>query len=109
MSMHRFIMDAPKGQQVDHINGNKLDNRKSNLRICSHSENLRNQRKPKDNKSGFKGVSWHKGAKRWCAEIRSNGKRHHLGYFDTAEDAAKAYDIAATLIHGDYARLNFPK
>jgi hypothetical protein len=106
--MHRVITDASRGMDVDHIDGNGLNNTRSNLRVCSRSENLRNQRLHSDNTSGFKGVSYHKRDRKWQARIRVNGKQHFLGYFDTPEAAARAYDTAALHYFGEFARLNFP-
>ena len=106
--VHRLIMDAPKGMHVDHINGNPLDNRKSNLRICTHAENQRNRGANKNNTSGYKGVHWSKTTKKWRAEIRHDNKSIHMGYFKTPEEAARAYDKKAKELHGEYAYLNFP-
>lgn len=105
-TMHRVIMNPPAGMDVDHINGNKLDNRRANLRICTRSQNLRNSAAHSDNASGFKGVSWFKPAQRWKARIWVDNKEKHLGYFDTPEAAALAYNEAAKKYHGEYARLN---
>jgi len=104
--MHRLIMNAPAGMDVDHINGNRLDNRKANLRICTHAQNRANSKTPTTNKSGYKGVSWCKRDNRWIAFIRDNGRSKNLGRFDDIVEAAKAYNNAAKLIFGDYARLN---
>lgn len=104
--MHRFILNPPDGFEVDHINGDGLDNRRANLRVCSHAENQKNVKKPTTNTSGYKGVAWSKHHLRWKAEIRANGKRIHLGTFDTAEEAAAAYDTAAKQMHGEFARTN---
>jgi hypothetical protein len=105
--LHRVIMNAQKGQEVDHINGDGLDNRKANLRICSHSENLRNQKVSRANKYGYRGVGWHKQKDRFRAYIKQSGNMIHLGLFETAEEAALAYDMAAKQYHGEFARLNF--
>jgi len=105
--MHRVIADAPTGMDVDHINGNGLDNRRENLRVCTHAENQRNRRKNKDNTSGFKGVFWHKNRKRYQAQIKICGKKIHLGYFLDPAEAAHAYDEAAKKYFGEFARLNF--
>jgi len=102
--MHRFIMNFPNSQ-VDHISGNTLDNRKSNLRVCTVSENGCNQKKRKDNTSGYKGVSWDKRSGRWYAMITKNKKQHNLGYYTTAEEAYAAYCKAAKELHGEFARL----
>lgn len=91
--MHRQIMGIEylNGSiKVDHINGNKLDNRKSHLRICTHQENGRNRGYNKNSKSGIKGVSWHKGAKKWMANIFHNGKTVYIGLFSDKNDATKA-------------------
>jgi hypothetical protein len=106
--LHRFITGEPP-HDIDHINGNGLDNRRANLRPCDDSLNLANSRMSKTNTSGFKGVSWNKQAKRWMAYIRWDYRRIHLGYFDTPEDAARAYDAAAIAAWGEYARPNFSR
>lgn len=105
--MHRLLTNAPRGMVVDHINGNGLDNRKANLRVCTNAENLRNR--SADRGSRFKGVHPVPGSKvhPWRAEICLNGKKYHLGVHATAEAAARAYDEGAIRIHGEFARLNF--
>lgn len=103
--MHRLIMNCPKGLQVDHINHNPMDNRKSNLRICTIKENLRNRRRKPKGSSRFLGVT--PSLKKWQACIGVNFKRIYLGTFETQEDAAKAYDSAAQKYFGEYANLNF--
>jgi hypothetical protein len=104
--MHKIIVPAPIGFQVDHINGDKLDNRKSNLRICSISDNNKNVGKRSHNTSGFKGVYWHKGTGKWISYIRANGQRMHLGCFECKIQAAIAYNEAALKYHGKFANLN---
>jgi hypothetical protein len=106
--MHRLITSAPKGLVVDHINHNGLDNRKSNLRLCTRSENARNQRPQTNCSSKYKGVCWHKNQKRWLARVYSNGVTYHLGSFKSEIKAAKAYDKKAGELFGQYAHLNFP-
>jgi len=105
--MHRLITKCPKGMVVDHINGNGLDNRKENLRICTQSENIRNQGRQKTNKTGYKGVRFYRN--NFIAQISQNNKQVYLGIFDDAISAAKAYDAKAKEIYGDYANLNFPR
>jgi hypothetical protein len=101
-------MDAPDGVQVDHINRNTLDNRRSNLRLCTASQNRYNQKPRKDSVTGFKGVSFHpdKKVKQWQAKIIVEGRKISLKYHATAEEAALAYNRAAVIHHGEFARLN---
>lgn len=106
LRMHRLIMDAPADMQVDHINGDGLDNRKCNLRICSNSQNMMNGRKRKNGTSKYKGVSYFKRDGRWRAVISNFGKYTHIGYFDTEEEAAMAYNEIARNIFGEFAWLN---
>ena len=103
--MHRIIMNAPDDMDIDHINGNALDNRRCNLRICTISQNLCNQKKTRG-KSKYLGVDWHKIAKKWRAAIQINKKRYYLGCFISEIDAARAYNEAAKKLHGEFARLN---
>jgi len=99
-----------KFEHIDHINGDGLDNRRDNLRICTRTENVRCQRKrTKPTSSRFKGVTWHKNHRYWQAAIRKNGERTYLGWFKGEEEAARAYDKAAKRLHGDFASLNFPQ
>lgn len=105
--MHRAILKTPTGKLTDHVNGNGLDNRRGNLRVCTSSQNQKNQRKNKANTSGFKGVSWDKERKKWAAYINANGRLYHLGRFSIKRVAAEAYDKAAKKLHGEFARLNF--
>lgn len=105
--IHRVILNAPRGVDVDHVNGNKLDNRKSNLRLCTVSQNLGNTSPDrKNNRSGFKGVSWCSRAEKWRAAIRKTGRQIHIGLFDDPVRAAAAYNVAAIRVFGDFARLN---
>lgn len=103
--MHRVIAGARRGEVVDHIDGDKLNNRRSNLRPCSHTENARNRPKTARNTSGFKGVK--REGRRWIATIRVEGRQRRVGAFDTVIEGARAYDIAAIEHYGEFARLNF--
>src|SRR3990167_6612505 len=104
--MHQLIANCPEGMEIDHINGNGLDNRRSNLRVCEHKQNCFNQRAANKNHTGLKGVSWHKRDKVWQANIGVGGKTIYLGRFVNPADAALAYNIAAVRHFGEYARLN---
>mgnify|MGYP001586784751 CR=1 FL=1 len=105
--MHWTVIGRPlKGMVTDHINGNGLDNRKSNLRTVSQSENLKNSKLRKDNTSGFKGVSQMKKTGRWRARIQIEHKQTHLGSFKTAEEAHRAFRKACIQYYGEFARLN---
>lgn len=108
--MSREILQAPKGMLVDHINQETLDNQKSNLRLCSHSQNVKNRRIHKNNTSGFKGVYWHKANKKWFASvgIGVGGRVKYLGYADTKEECARLRDQHAQKLYGEFASLNFP-
>lgn len=107
--MHRFIMSAPKGSPIDHINGNTLDNRKENLRICTTTDNNRNIAKKPNCTSQFKGVSFVKSSKKWLVSFRDkDGKNYNLGTYINEEVAARVWDKAAYERDGQYARLNFP-
>ena len=106
--MHRMLTGAQRGQYVDHINGNSLDNRMSNLRVCTNAENLRNMRPRNGGTSKFKGVYWNVRDKRWRAQIMHNYKKLNLGNYESEEEAGRAYDEAALRLFGQFARLNFP-
>jgi len=103
--LHRFIVGVRREEKyvVDHISGDHLDNRKANLRICTHAENMRNQRLRKSSRTGFKGVCYNTGHKKYRAQIVVNQKYIHLGYFDFPAEAHKAYCKAAVQYHGEYA------
>lgn len=103
--LHRLVLGATAGLEVDHINGDGLDCRRTNLRLATPSENRRNQRRA--NASGFKGVHWNPSNRGWVASIKVHKKVHHLGTFSDAAEAARAYDAAAIRLHGEFARLNF--
>ena len=104
--MHRVIMDPPEGVFVDHRNRNKLDNRRSNLRLCTKSQNNMNQSKRRDNTSGYVGVCWFKPRKKWRVEIRVEGKRIFVGSYANKIEAARFYNMAAMKYHGYFAKLN---
>jgi hypothetical protein len=103
--MHRLIAGFPPFR-LDHRNQNGLDNRKRNLRRATRSENAANKAKPKNNTSGYKGVSWHALSNKWRAYIKVNQKWKHLGLFSSAKAAAKAYDLAARRWFGKFAYTN---
>lgn len=104
--LHRFVMNTPKGMVTDHINGNKLDNRKSNLRICTPAQNSMNSKKHIIQSSKYKGVSWYKRDKCWRAYVNFGRRQIHLGYFAKEIDAVKAYNKRAKEVHKEFACLN---
>ena len=105
--MHRFIIDCPVDMVVDNINHNTLDNRKSNLRICTHQENLMNQSIQNNTYSKYKGVYWNKINKNWNSRICFQYKNINLGSFDSEVEAAKAYDKKAKELFGEFYLTNF--
>lgn len=110
ISMHREIFGHPAGQDIDHINGNGLDNRRENLRACSHADNQKSNSKRiayggRPTASKFKGVHWHNKNKKWCAKLANK----YIGSFASEEDAALAYDSAACSTYGEFAKTNFGK
>jgi len=108
IKMHRVILGTEKGFLVDHRDGDGLNNRKDNIRSCTHTENARNRRLQYNSFSGYKGVSWHKKSKKWRSRITVDGKLIRLGSFFCLIKAAKAYDKAAKKYHGKFANINFP-
>ncbi len=107
--LHRFILDAPKGSDVDHKNRDGLDNRRANLRICTRSQNNMNAKRKSNSSSPYKGVVKLPSVGRrkiWNARITHEGKVRSLGYFMTAIEAVRAYNAAALRCFGGFARLN---
>ncbi len=105
--MHRVVMNAEKGQQLDHIDGDGLNNTKANLRFCTHSQNIANSTPMENCSSKYKGVYWNRQNKKWRAQIILNGKGSFLGSFNSQIEAAKAYDKKAKEVFGEFARTNF--
>lgn len=107
LRMHRLIMKATRGQDVDHIDGNGLNNTKANLRVCRHQDNMRNRR-PMIGRNQFKGVYFEKDGRQqpWRAHIKCDGKQRRIGRFSSAEDAATAYNFVAWEFFGEFARFN---
>lgn len=105
IGLHRHILACPNGLSVDHINGDPLDNRRNNLRIVTHQQNMSNRKKRKIATSKYKGVHWLQG--KWRAEIQKNGKKVWRQGFNDELEAAKAYDKNAKVIFGEFALTNF--
>lgn len=110
VKMHRLIVGLEHGdpRQVDHINHQTLDNRRSNLRICAQFQNARNRPLSRGNSSGYMGVSWNIGVRKYIANIRVNGLLIHLGCFADPIEAAMVRDEASLKHFGEFASLNFP-
>lgn len=106
--LHRFLLDAQGDQRVDHINGDRLDNRRENLRLVNLYQNQQNRKCPAHSTSGKKGVCWHRTQGKWHVRISVNGIRIHLGYHNDLETAALLYDAAARRFFNGYARPNYP-
>lgn len=104
-ALHRFVIGAPKGRNVDHINGDPLDNRKENLRLATHGQNMMNKHVAWG-LSKYKGVIWNKKQSSWLVRVAANGGREFVGAFRDEIEAAKAYNDAALRLHGEYAALN---
>lgn len=103
--MHRQILGEPV-THVDHINGNRLDNRRSNIRLATAQDNMRNKSKSKNTSSQYKGVSYNKNARKWQSYIMVDYKRIHLGLHEREEDAATTYNLSAHMRFGEFAKLN---
>jgi hypothetical protein len=106
IKMHRLITGAKPGEEVDHVNGNRLDNRRANLRICSRTENARAFQKKRIGTSTYRGVSFCRPTGRWRAQITVNKKSINLGRYFSDADAALAYNTAALEFFGEFAVLN---
>lgn len=106
--LHRYLLAAEPGEEVDHQNHDQWDNRQWNIRICTRQENMRNRRrgKLKGATSRFKGVYWDTYYQKWKSDTKINGKNVFIGYFDKEEDAAKAYDAMAVNKYGEFALTN---
>jgi hypothetical protein len=105
-TVHRMVMGkAPKGLVIDHVNNDKLDNRRNNLRFITQQENTRRANKP--GTSGYRGVSWSRQKNRWRVRLCVSGREIHCGFFDDILKAAKAYDAKALELFGEFANLNF--
>lgn len=109
--MHRLILERKVGRKLnrneltDHIDGNTLNNSRSNLRVATFTENLMNSKRPSSNKSGYKGVCWNKYNKKWQVQITIHGKKTFIGYFSDVIEASKAYNQAAKKAFGEFARI----
>jgi hypothetical protein len=105
--MHREIMAAPAGMDIDHADDNGCDNQRHNLRIATRAENMWNREKRPNTSSVYKGVYWDSGDRKWIARITKHGVKTVIGYFDNERHAAMAYDIWARAMFGQFARPNF--
>lgn len=106
LKMHRVILNAPKGIVVDHRNGDKLDNRRANIRLCTQAQNLWNAGISKQNKSGYKGVFWEKKTRRFIVRIRNRKDNLYLGSYRNLLEAVIVWNEAAKKYHREFARLN---
>lgn len=102
--MHRVILGAPVGVEVDHRDSNGLDNRRRNIRLASHAENNWNKGVQANNRSGLKGIWFHAASRKWRASIQTSGRTTDLGLHSTKEEAHAAYTLAAIQLHGTFAR-----
>lgn len=109
LSMHRVLVGAKRGQFVDHIDGDGLNNRRANLRLCTASENCQNRRQHRGSvRTPYKGVTYLEATGAYTVQIAARGKRTYLGIYADPVEGALAYDAAALRLHGEFARLNFP-
>lgn len=106
LRMHRIVMKAPKGSEVDHINWNKLDNRKENLRFVEKRVNVWNRPAHSNNRTGVKGVGWHRRIGKFQARLRTSERLIHIGYFNTIEEARLAYNAVVLKERGEHAILS---
>ena len=106
IDMHHVIIERKEGFVVDHINGDGLDNRKENLRLCTHSENMKNIKMRKDNLSGVRGVYWNAIAKKWHCQIQFNGKKIYLGLFKELDDAKNTIELHQKKLSNFYQTRN---
>ena len=106
MPITRFLLNPEPELVVDHISGNRRDNTKANLRICTKNQNWFNAKSHKNSRSKYKGVTWDIKAKKWAAQIQYSKQHKFIGYFNTELEAAKAYNDNAVLLFKEYAKLN---
>jgi hypothetical protein len=105
--MHRLVSGLPSSVHLDHKDGNRLNNCRDNLRPCTQSQNQANRRKVAGS-SQYKGVTWNQGCRKWQAAVKKDGKNFYLGLFSDEAQAALAYKVAATELHGEFAHSNAP-
>lgn len=106
ITMHQLLTKTSRGMPTDHIDRNKLNNQRNNLRVCTQSENVANGKMRANNMSGYRGVIWSRD--KWFAQIKKNYKNRRIGPFNSPKQAAQAYDAKAKELHGEFASLNFP-
>jgi hypothetical protein len=104
--MHALLIQRPAGIEIDHINNDGLDNRMCNLRLATPAQNRANSRLRRHNTTGYKGVYRHENTSKWVSKITVNGVTKYLGYFKDIKDAARMYDLAATVVFGEFAETN---
>jgi len=107
ISMHREVLRAPKDLLIDHVDGNSLNNRKNNLRLCTYAQNAHNRQPKSASRSKYKGLSWHRRNKKWEVSIIKSARKIFVGSFDNETEAAVAYDRKAEQLFGEFAYLNF--